>query len=347
MAKNNNLTDFLTDVANAIREKDGSTGTINPQDFSDKIKAIQTGVDTSDGNIEPTTVLKGYKGYAKGVAVNGAIETYDGTVEDVNVVYTDCLTFTGETSEFTLKATYKEWNGTLQWSTDHNTWTTLVGTEAMQSVDKKLYLRGKGNTDFYSSDGVRWVLSEKAACIGNIQTLLDWENPPTSVGTLCYYRMFCNCTNLTAAPELPATTLAENCYEGMFLNCKNLAEAPELPATTMDYSCYAYMFSGCSSLTTAPVLPATTLAEACYSSMFSSCTNLTSVPVLPATDLARDCYFQMFRYCTKLKVNDNSGNKIFTCPSSIPSGAVDFMFSNTGGTFTGTPTARTTYYYTA
>lgn len=83
MAKNNNLTDFLTDVANAIREKDGSTGTINPQDFSDKIKAIQTGVDTSDGNIEPTTVLKGYKSYAKGVAVNGAIETYDGTVEDV------------------------------------------------------------------------------------------------------------------------------------------------------------------------------------------------------------------------------------------------------------------------
>ena len=84
MAKNNNLTDFLTNVANAIREKDGSTGTINPQNFSDKIKAIQTGVDTSDGNIEPTTVLKGYKGYAKGVAVNGAIETYDGTVEDVS-----------------------------------------------------------------------------------------------------------------------------------------------------------------------------------------------------------------------------------------------------------------------
>lgn len=86
MAKNNNLTDFLTDVANAIREKDGTTGTINPQDFSDKIKAIQTGVDTSDGNIEPTTVLKGYKGYAKGVAVNGAIETYDGSFDNLPVV---------------------------------------------------------------------------------------------------------------------------------------------------------------------------------------------------------------------------------------------------------------------
>ena len=86
MAKNNNLTDFLTDVANAIREKDGSTGTINPQDFSSKIKAISTGVDTSDGNIEPTTVLKGYKGYAKGVAVNGAIETYDGSFDNLPVV---------------------------------------------------------------------------------------------------------------------------------------------------------------------------------------------------------------------------------------------------------------------
>lgn len=93
MAKNNNLTDFLTDVANAIREKDGTTGTINPQNFSDKIKAIQTGVDTSDGNIEPTTVLKGYKGYAKGVAVNGAIETYDGSYENiVDVVKGDLIT---------------------------------------------------------------------------------------------------------------------------------------------------------------------------------------------------------------------------------------------------------------
>lgn len=92
MAKNNNLTDFLTDVANAIRTKKGTTGTINPQNFSSEIASIQTGVDTSDGNIEPTTVLKGYKGYAKGVAVNGAIETYDGTVEDV-----------GFTVEYTLK----------------------------------------------------------------------------------------------------------------------------------------------------------------------------------------------------------------------------------------------------
>ena len=43
MAKNNNLQDFLTDIANAIRTKTQTTEPINAQDFSDKILSIQTG----------------------------------------------------------------------------------------------------------------------------------------------------------------------------------------------------------------------------------------------------------------------------------------------------------------
>ena len=45
MAKNDNLTDFLTDVADAIREKKGTTDKINPQDFSSEIASIQGGGD--------------------------------------------------------------------------------------------------------------------------------------------------------------------------------------------------------------------------------------------------------------------------------------------------------------
>lgn len=46
MAKNNNLTDFLTDVANAIREKKGTTEKINPQDFANEIANLPTNENT-------------------------------------------------------------------------------------------------------------------------------------------------------------------------------------------------------------------------------------------------------------------------------------------------------------
>ena len=43
MARNNNLGDFLKDVADAIREKTNASGLINPQDFPERIAAIETG----------------------------------------------------------------------------------------------------------------------------------------------------------------------------------------------------------------------------------------------------------------------------------------------------------------
>ncbi len=40
MAKNNNLTDFLTNLANKFRNKLGSTSSINPQNFEGLIDDI-------------------------------------------------------------------------------------------------------------------------------------------------------------------------------------------------------------------------------------------------------------------------------------------------------------------
>ena len=45
MGKENNLTDFVTDIADAIRAKTGKTGLINPQDFSTEISNIATHID--------------------------------------------------------------------------------------------------------------------------------------------------------------------------------------------------------------------------------------------------------------------------------------------------------------
>lgn len=232
---------------------------------------------------------------AKGTCYRDSEKSAGVEVTKAAEVYTDCLTFTGEDSEFTLKATNKDWDGTLEWSTNHNTWTTLAGTEEMQSVGKKLYLRGKWNNSFGRGSGIWWRLSAKAGCSGDIRTLFDWET------------------------KKMAPSYSNWCFD---------------------------MFYGCTNLTTAPKLPATNLSQYCYREMFQGCTNLTTAPELPATTLEKGCYQSMFRGCTKLKINTSSGNKIFTCPTTIPEKAVADMFYNTGGTFTGTPTAGNTYYWT-
>ena len=294
--------------------------------------------------------------------------------------YTDCITFTGETSEFTLAVGSdgaKEWDGTLYYSTDHNTWNVWDGT-AVSSVNKKLYLRGSGNTKFCTRKGAQLSLSARAACSGNIQTLLEYSNPPTTLAVICYYNMFKGCTGLTAAPALPATTLADSCYSNMFYGCTNLAAAPELPATTLANGCYSqmfdgcsdltaapelpattlakecyfYMFYGCSNLTQAPALPATTLADYCYSNMFRNCTGLTAAPELPATILAKGCYTYMFSGCRSLKISSTKSTEYPTDWRIPSSGTISttkqgwnaYMLQNTGGTFTGDPSINTTYY---
>ena len=174
------------------------------------------------------------------------------------------------------------------------------------------------------------------------------ELPATTLANECYATMFARCTSLRSAPELPATDLAEECYSYMFNGCTSLRSAPELPSTTLARYCYYSMFYGCTSLTKAPELPATSLVSGCYSSMFNGCTSLTEVPDLPATVLPDYCYTYMFNNCSSIELSTEQSDHYNTSFSlnveSADSNALNSMFANTGGTFTGTPEINTTYY---
>lgn len=60
MAKNDNLQDFLTDIADTIREKKGTTDKINPQDFAQEISKLSEESGSSESK-EPIVINKVYE----------------------------------------------------------------------------------------------------------------------------------------------------------------------------------------------------------------------------------------------------------------------------------------------
>ena len=232
----------------------------------------------------------------------------DGAWYKLKLAITPYLSFIGN-EDFTLKTgnASKNWDGTLECSTDKSTWNTWDGTE-ISSSGGKLYLRGTGNTKITgNSYDYRFVFTGtsalKIACKGNIENLLDYET--------------------VSAGGHPA--MANSCYAYMFRGCASLTTAPALPAITLAEYCYSRMFDGCTALTTAPSLPATTLTGYCYSRMFDGCTNIK----LSTT--------QTGEYQTAYRI-PKSGT------GTTVNNALTSMFRNTGGTFTGTPEINTTYY---
>lgn len=275
-----------------------------------------------------------------------------------------CLTFSSSAA-FTLavKNATKNWDGTLEYSTDRTTWEDWDGTTTLMSgANNKLYLRGINNTHIVPSvasmeSGGLAITGANVRCSGNIETLLDYEvvlrGGHPAMGELCFYALFYGCAALVSAPELKAITLSTLCYGDMFHDCINLRVPPQLPATTLAQQCYQRMFNGCTALTNAPALPAETLTMFCYNRMFESCTSLVQLPKLSALWLPWACYSSMFRGCSKIKLSQTQAEE-YAYSYRIPtrgtgSGddvgrAMGNMFSGTGGTFTGTPSINTTYY---
>ena len=164
-----------------------------------------------------------------------------------------CFTANEANSTVKLQKTWSPTSVTLETSTDGSNWSihTIWSTITLSNIWDKVYFRNTSETDTGFNIDVdnryQFVMSGSIAWSWDTTTLLN-KNWTTTASTLCFYRLFYQCSSLTTAPKLPATTLANSCYYSMFEWCANLVTLTALPATTLVSFCYYRMFYWCSKI---------------------------------------------------------------------------------------------------
>ena len=77
MANITNLSQFLSDIANAIRTKRETTEQIPAENFDQEILSIETGIDTSDANAVSSNIEKDKTAYVNGEKITGNLPIID------------------------------------------------------------------------------------------------------------------------------------------------------------------------------------------------------------------------------------------------------------------------------
>ena len=245
MAKNDNLQDFLTDVANSIRTKTGTTEQINAQDFSDKILSIQTG----GGEDRLKKLLDATK------STYGLFFGYQGTSVDDLIQYSDTENVDSTASMFA---------GCSQLTS-----VPLLNTSKVHNMSSMFQNCSKLTTiPLLDTSNVTSMYYMFQYC--NSLTTIPQFN--TSKVTNME-RTFDQCNHLTTIPRLDTSNVTN--MGSMFAGCKALTTIPQFNINTSKLTDMNNMCWYCTALTTVPALDANKVFN--MNGMFYNCSNLKSI----------------------------------------------------------------------
>ena len=260
MAKTDNLSDFLTDVANSIRTKTGTTEQINAQDFSDKILSISTLKGALDATKDASYLFDNYKG----TSVDGLIQYNDTeNVTETRNMFQYC-------TNLTTVPLLNLGNAKImrQMFDKCSTLTTIPQFDISKATDTcYMFMRCSGLTTI---------------------PLLNTSNVTYMTG------MFYGCSSITSIPALD-TSKVTDMFE-MFNGCSALTTIPLL--NTSNVTNMVKMFAGCTNLTTVPALDVsnvTIMDRPGVGDMFDGCWHLKSILMTNIgadLDISSSTYFE-------------------------------------------------------
>ena len=245
MAKNDNLKDFLTDVADAIREKKGSTDPINPQDFSSEIASIQSGGDIwgfdTIGYSPQNIPMKEWVEYSKlkmeQFTPSNALTIFK---NDRGLHFAPLVDLSGITSMVEM----------------------FYGCYSLVVVP------------LYNTTNIINMRRCFYDCLALTDIPLYDTSNVTNMG-----EMFQSCSSLTDIPLYDTSNVMN--MSSMFKYCSSLTTIPQLD--TSKVTNMTQMFNACSSLTTIPQLDTSKVTN--MAQMFIYCSSLTTIPQFDVSSL--------------------------------------------------------------
>mgnify|MGYP000251266026 CR=1 FL=1 len=274
MARTDTLGNFLTDVADSIRTKKGTTDKILASNFDTEIESIESGdtIELTDASYmfynkarleQLTEILPLCNKATKMSSMFANITNYN-TPLDISLLKTSsCVDMSGM---------FQYCNGSAFYNLDLSSFDTSKVTN-MGSMFYSSAIQTPNLSNFETSK-VTSMNSMFSSCNGI--TSLDLSNFSTSNVTSMYY-MFKNCGNLTSLNLGNFETSNVTSMHSMFENCKKLTSLDLSSFDTSKVKEIPYIFSGCTLLKEINISNFDLSSATWISSMFSRCSSLTTI----------------------------------------------------------------------